>query len=602
MERGESIEDRSCLDDTCEADSNKEKRTISSFVWPPPSTTTSPASRSRSSSTHGSSSYATISTSSKFGVQSPGSTEQPASGTPTSASTRISSSSFQGGTPSTPTSKGRPKPRVSTRLKNLWPPLEAQEAPPNVPGASLSRDSHHSKSSPHTTTAKEKSKSCTGQKFAPSLDATRVRRRSLKTTWPPVAKNTSKTKSKSCQGRIQTQTGLTKARRSIFDKGTVPTGPLEFSDSLHTPRSCHERKSLNPERPESKGTFSILSPGSSIDGSTVGKNSERTESNHSRDAEEFTGALVQGKEIDQPIDAPGSTSESEDLKSSVPQHVFAANERLPVIVLPSGQKLPPPRKGRSRRRRTSYRIRYGGPTTLNLDVYGPLIDIPEDIPEHDFRFDPSCRDGLMKMPQRISSQNGCNRDTMLRLPSRRASSPTRYEGDSSDSIPSQTSAGEGSMPAEITIEDLNSAESSPEANYRKSPDIWMTPLANDDPEEGRWMLKRVWYIEDMDEKEEAYIVDRQEMIPSIQRLCGVPSDPSDLPEDCAMNTTEEGNVLTPWLIQKIFDIEGVQANSEREVACTADEMKKEIFTILDETGPAVSRPLNSNIIQPAHPK
>jgi hypothetical protein len=620
MESNESLGSESYFE-AAEKDYRKAKRrgSLTNFVWPPPKPTTSQSTRSPTGSFNGlSSSLHSVDfmsspptsrgkvsklTGSFDGLSSslhsvdfmsPPPTSQWKVLTltsPQSAGPRISfvAPLLNGLPPSTPKSAGR---RTSTRLKKLWPPLEEQESPLS-PGA-LSQHSFASiPSSPFSTPVTKTVKSLgAGLQFAPPLEANTARRRTLKTAWPPVAHNipSAKSKTKQCLDIVRTQPGLTKARRSIFDNGKVPLGPFPLSDSHHKPASKlfdspHKSavdydKNLSPKKSEE--TLMTMSPSSSTDEFGFDDANETKESNLLADAGEITGCHSSQRLRDkQPIDASDSTNQIHEGNQSSPQHALAADERLPDIILPSGQKLPRPKTGPKKRHRTNHRIRYDGPTTLNLDFYGRLMDIPEiDVPERDGRFESSQSDGSMKMPKRRNSSTmGRGRDGTDSMPSQ---SRRSYDDDSlSDE--------------DVFADDIVDRTVEPKSNYR--PDIWMTPLANEDPEERKWMLKRVWYVEEMDEKEEEHTVDHGELVTSIQKLCGVPAENLD---NCNLQVTDEDSVSSPWFIQKIYDIEGEQANCEEEVVCTADAMVKEMNIISEEADHTVRESEVESLDDSAH--
>lgn len=593
MQSDRSLGDVSCLlaDEKREPSTKATRRgSISNFVWPPPKASLSSSSSSLNGSVNSSSAFYKKNDVDLFSPTSSHGRNSTMVPTPKSAGPRISFAPLQITTPSTPKSAGRPsagrpssysKPRMSTKLKKLWPPLEAQEAPLS-PGVSPGEDSSASLPSPFTSPVIKTVKTLgAGLQFAPPLEANTARRRTLKTKWPPVPKNRrAKPKRKKSLEIVKALPGLTKARRSIFDNGKVPVGPFDTSDSLHRSRSNHDRD-LSPKRPELKETLKTMYPESSADEFGFDDGGETTESITSANVGKVGDLdLFQGEGEKKKFNGSEDTYQIHDGKLSAPLHFMPVDARYPDIILPSGQKLPPPSKRQSKRRRTNYRIQYDGPTTLNLDVYGPLVDIPEiDIPESDDRFELSQNEGSMHMPRRRrSSPMGRDSDGLLIMPRRRTSSPMGREGDGADSIPPQPgrSCDEDSF-SDDDIFDIDATNRTPEQK-RTRPDIWMTPLANEDPGERKWMLKRVWYVEDMDDKEEEYTVNHEQLVPSIQKLCGVPCEGLDKNLDIA----DDGGLSAPWLIQKIYDIEGEQAHCEEEVVCTADAMEKEMTIISEE--------------------
>ena len=245
------------------------------------------------------------------------------------------------------------------------------------------------------------------------------------------------------------------------------------------------------------------------------------------------------------------------------QDLLPVQDHFADIVLPSGQKLPPP-KGRQKHRRTNYRIRYEGPTLLRLeDVYGNLLEIPE-VDERFTVAEP--RDSMVLMPprtwdrsHRAAAKRGKRTDLsgkggMDLAPVR----PGRRHFDSDcDSFGSngprdansrccstnehcehcwEQQLKSGAVPGSSRIQWIN------------RPDVWITPLKSFDAK-CRWKVKRVWDVEDVDDEEEEYSVDHEDLMETIKSLLGVPEQFGQTSEEWDVKIDSD----SPWEVDGTKD-------------------------------------------------
>lgn len=253
------------------------------------------------------------------------------------------------------------------------------------------------------------------------------------------------------------------------------------------------------------------------------------------------------------------------------------------FVLPSGQKLPPP-KGR-KNRRTNYRIRYAGPTSLRLqDVYGHLYEIPEV----DDRFIVEPKDSMVAMPQRKGESPYLN-DTRKRPDIASAVAgdvaPKRpgRNMDDSDSMALYSSCASNKVDPDGT--------GSPDQDRRTSnlhrvrglnrPNVWITPIKAE-ASQRQWKVKRVWDVEVVDDEEVEHCVDHENLMDKIRLLFGVPQHFGKIPEELDID-----KVAKPWYIKRVFDIEGEIDSSdddESELVLSNSVMVDIMERIFDSEG------------------
>ena len=306
------------------------------------------------------------------------------------------------------------------------------------------------------------------------------------------------------------------------------------------------------------------------------------------------------------VDSRGTTETSETIESSglcseeddsAEPTMSESGHAFLDIVLPSGQRLPPP-KGNQKNRRTNYRIQYQGPTLLRLeDVYGNLMDIPEI----DERFASGPNDGgPLSMPrrspagyddglptQRHSGSEG-SRDFAPKCPRR-----PRYE-DEDESLCSVDEAddqddGEGSLAQGELVGNSSSRNGN-------RPDVWITPLRSSDGAR-RWKVKRVWDIEDVDDEEPEYLVEHSDLMTSVRDLLGVPNDLGGTSQEWQISIDESN----PWdnaakndsppapprksifSVKKVYDIGGELDGSDSSISLDVLEFNNKIQEIAINT-------------------
>lgn len=280
-------------------------------------------------------------------------------------------------------------------------------------------------------------------------------------------------------------------------------------------------------------------------------------------------------------------------------------DRLPVqehfadIVLPSGQKLPPP-KGRQKHRRTNYRIRYEGPTLLRLeDVYGQLLDIPEV----DDRFLAEPKDSMATLPKRRSGQSpppvrGKRPDMIGKT--KCDSAPVRpgrqhYDSDS-DSVFSACSSDLLSVftETEDSNEEVEESKQVPNdhngSRAMNRPDVWITPIKAGNRKR-RWKVKRMWNVEDVDDEEDELSVDHEDLMDTIKSLLGVPehfghtSEEWDVKIDAESPWEIDGEKdSAPWYLKRVYDIDGEIESSDEddeEISLSTGHMTEAMKNMFD---------------------
>lgn len=276
------------------------------------------------------------------------------------------------------------------------------------------------------------------------------------------------------------------------------------------------------------------------------------------------------------------------------KEVASAQDTLPPkghlanIVLPSGQKLPPPK--RRQHRRTNYRIGYDGPTLLRLqDVYRQLYEIPEV----DDRFVAEPKDCMAAMPQRkgdspYSSERrkrpdiagGVAGDVAPKRPGR-----NMVDSDT-DSIVSSFSSSDWNK------EDFDERQSKDRAPEPSSlhrvrglnrPNVWITPIKVGTTTQRRWKVKRVWDVEVVDDKEVEHCVEHENLMDKLRLLFGVPHHLHKM-SDKLDGSFDSESLATPWYIKRVFDIDGEIESSdddESELALSNSVMVEIMERIFD---------------------
>eukprot|EP00980_Cylindrotheca_fusiformis_P031030 scaffold25729_cov137-Cylindrotheca_fusiformis.AAC.7 len=169
-------------------------------------------------------------------------------------------------------------------------------------------------------------------------------------------------------------------------------------------------------------------------------------------------------------------------------------------------------------KRTSYRIRYDGPTNLNLDSY-----------KMDNRFQSECQphDGAPNMPSRAT-------DSAPTAPPRRQSSTSILD--------------------ELDISVTSTDEP------RDRPDVWITALSGDTSEDLLWNVRRVWDLEEEDNNEKEHSIHNRELLSRIKSLVGATERLSALSEEKQVPVDQKDEMpqmpTRSWQIQKVVERRG----------------------------------------------
>eukprot|EP00339_Tiarina_fusa_P000305 CAMPEP_0117041964 /NCGR_PEP_ID=MMETSP0472-20121206/29260_1 /TAXON_ID=693140 ORGANISM="Tiarina fusus, Strain LIS" /NCGR_SAMPLE_ID=MMETSP0472 /ASSEMBLY_ACC=CAM_ASM_000603 /LENGTH=1012 /DNA_ID=CAMNT_0004753091 /DNA_START=238 /DNA_END=3273 /DNA_ORIENTATION=+ len=473
-----------------------------------------------------------------------------------------------------------------------------------------------------TQTSPDSANSNAIRRTPPSLKKSPSKR--LKNRWPPVTdKKESKRSSKGVKDLIRsdkvksTLTRFESRRGSLSAIDSLPFGadsddlngsssrPLRQMSKRHlmedvnggiiSPDQVKARLTQFEERSRSMTDLGNSSYHGSLDGS----------SHHGRPRMIKKGSFAKRDA------ASSSTASSADPnRSSSQRGMNPIRESEPEIILPTGQKLPPPQRRSSKKfRRTNYCIRYEGPTLLSLiDVYGG--DLLGNIPEADERFLKSpeaTNDSSIAAPSRRISDSspligtrvsrkrvsGSENDSLPSLPRRRSD---LVDPDAPD-MPKRTSNASWEEYDEFFEGgDEGSLEGSVEFLTRggKRPDLWITPVKP----RGSWMIKRVWDQEDADDKEQEHLVDGVDLMGSIRDLLGVPelagNDELDFMEQQDEeeeegsankddNNDEEDDPSKQFFMKMVYDIGGEVDESADECRFCKMGLAQEIKQILEET-------------------
>ncbi|KAG7368919.1 hypothetical protein IV203_031662 [Nitzschia inconspicua] len=201
---------------------------------------------------------------------------------------------------------------------------------------------------------------------------------------------------------------------------------------------------------------------------------------------------------------------------------------------------------------TTYRIRYDGPTNLaNLNqIYG----LPP-VPIHDDRFKPAspAPDHIPHVPTRTGIS-----DYLPKAP-RRGSSIDDYD--------------EASMRAEQIV------------RPKSRPDVWITPLELDQTKNAVWKVKRVWAVEQEDEKEEIHSVPGIDLYSKIKNLVGAPDSPSYSSSPVGgrkENSLEDGVPQRPsrsWHVLSVVERNGKMEDVGEEMEFADDQFEENLHSM-----------------------
>ncbi|KAG7338043.1 hypothetical protein IV203_006736 [Nitzschia inconspicua] len=398
----------------------------------------------------------------------------------------------------------------------------------------------------------------------------------LQCQWPPV-RDTQKNQQWIDQRKHQTSreiqcaisgrsSGGIKETRHVYENTCSCAGNPLCNNSMEDTSTCNTVatiESLSPTRSPTKEEHQpyVPSPGRRLPPKrTLGLESEITE--------------VHGDHETDTVHLKSSTT-------PLLHHNDPAEGDFPKIVLPSGQRLPPP-KGRTRtRRRANYRIRYRGPTLLRLeDVYGKLLDIPEV----DQRFSSEyCDEGPLKKPMRSC---GVLHPLQARRRSRddrgsdfvRSCSTPRQHYDDNSCVDTNT---EKDKEDELVGDSMSEEE----MYSINQPDVWIAPLKSLDGSR-KWKVKRVWDVDDVDADELEYEVEYSDLMFSIRDLLGVPNDlgggnPWDTSADKDM--PPELPHKPTFTVETVYDVGGHRDGGELCVEMTAATFVSKMNDIIGTT-------------------
>lgn len=438
-------------------------------------------------------------------------------------------------------------------------------------------------------------------------------RNKLRNKWPPVTKKTTGEEqrrnavSRDIEQSIQQNRAMVQQRRHLFEQKSSLQGQLQ------------KKWSSSSAQGGSRPGNAILPVKSSASFMSV---SSTDTCNGSRDND---GILTSDKVSEvkpSENDTLGASSDGNDGEGSV-------YDQFSDIVLPSGQRLPPP-KGRRRHRRTNYRIRYEGPTLLHLDeVYGVLMDIPEA--DHRFDAEPRQSGGLRpprrhhgedspRLPRRCrDGTNNGGQDAPPKHPTRGNLSDDDCDDTDEGSLTDDDFYGTMTVPT-------NGVSDPHRVRGCNRPDVWITPLKLEDGTR-KWKVKRVWDVEDVDDEESEIEVHHSDLMNSVRELLGVPEefgtrsqewdieiDEFDPFQSCAdMDSPPTIPRKAPFFIKKIWDVDGQLDGSESSMSLDNDEFVNKMKDITETAnhensmdginyeGLGHSEPDQSPVIRPEKP-
>jgi hypothetical protein len=196
---------------------------------------------------------------------------------------------------------------------------------------------------------------------------------------------------------------------------------------------------------------------------------------------------------------------------------------------------------------TSYRIRYDGPT--ELENLNKIYELPP-VPSRDDRFDPSSPSP--ECPKR---------------PSRSSRRP--------DSLPQAPRRGS-------SLENLDNMSLGEDKGLRNRPDVWITPSEGDAVSNAVWKVKRVWAVDEEDEKEEIHSVQNTDLFKKIKKLVGAPDSPSysSSPVGGSKDMFQGDEIprrpSRSWHVLSVVERNGRMEDLEPEKEFADDEMEENI--------------------------
>eukprot|EP00529_Nitzschia_sp_RCC80_P003357 CAMPEP_0113494174 /NCGR_PEP_ID=MMETSP0014_2-20120614/28971_1 /TAXON_ID=2857 /ORGANISM="Nitzschia sp." /LENGTH=1109 /DNA_ID=CAMNT_0000388059 /DNA_START=61 /DNA_END=3387 /DNA_ORIENTATION=- /assembly_acc=CAM_ASM_000159 len=214
--------------------------------------------------------------------------------------------------------------------------------------------------------------------------------------------------------------------------------------------------------------------------------------------------------------------------------------------------------------RTSYRIRYDGPT--NLENLEAIYDLPP-VPDVDDRFDES--GGLQDSNPNLPKQEKTKADSAPNAPPRRALSVSSCSFDTD-------------------LLSLNTTKS--------RPDVWITPLSGTQPADAVWKVKRIWEVESVDEAEEEHSVHNIDLFNKIKTLVGAPESPE------ARLPTPAGDTIPTmpsrvWHMQTVVEKQGEIEKLEPEKDFEEEELKDNMKKMNEEAAKEIE--MNAQALEEA---
>ncbi len=221
-------------------------------------------------------------------------------------------------------------------------------------------------------------------------------------------------------------------------------------------------------------------------------------------------------------------------------------------------------------RNASMKIRWNGPTYYNIHGHPLYMDeLFYDDNGNELSFAPlienrfldgkTSDDSRPSMPQRARSDSNdqCHNDTTPKPPAR--------------------------TPLDDDVDDWSEEENIDNGNKYKQPDVWATPTTNNDEtivSRKRWKVKRVWYVDEIDEQEKEHEVESSDLMNKVKELLGVPTASSTA-------EAEYDAAASNWKVKKVIDAEGqvqeeskTQKMDEGEVLVNMTEMEKEYDEVI----------------------
>ena len=490
-------------------------------------------------------------------------------------------------------------PVMSPNLQNSFVDLLNGDAGPSPLGVdSAIKQNEQQQNQPPVTAIK-----CVSPTYSPSTKPP-VKVKKLKARWPPIQKNSGhQTYKKKITTGLEREERMgsslsnlavhVKERRSTFEQGLAKrhrvtsrsSAPNSSSDDVpdHNDALARDerRKTIyNIDLPlvqvkERRQKFESASP--------IGKKSTvRMEVDDIRSNTEIHDSqrvpFVQQDDSERSDVGQQEENCVEDSAMALKETSPTAHDefRFYEFALPSGQKLP---KGSAKRygkrrtrkdRRTNYCISYDGPTLLTMrDHYGLF----ETVPEADDRFHAERpQDSLPMAPRHVMSPEFKSNRKALSQHRNNDLPPTlpRYE-DSGDEDSMESDDEDHSYDGTDDDEEPHRSNDPHGIRGCNRPDVWITPIAGANPSERKWKVKRVWNVEEADDKEEEHTVDNDDLFGKVKDLLGVP--PADVNNE---------DMKAPWKIRKVIDVDGEVEESESESSLEEGDMIQHMNSMASE--------------------